>query len=431
MRLVLVLLISLTATPAFANALTLLGELGGRPIQVELTEPAHGAVAGRYTFVDDGADVPLRPVSVEGGVWTLAEEAPCTEGTCIADDTGEVVDPPIAATWQVTYDPATYIAQVTRVLSGAKPKSEHFELSVLAWRKFSDQPTAFDLHDRSARLSYDETLSLDWGRAPYEMQLLDVAHEPGEINESNGVNWSYVTDPRSGLTFPRLILTTPEIDTLQLALDAHFYRMSLSALDCKAFRYASYGANEFNLGMGGNTAGFEDEDITLSYVSPTLASWSQSGSLYCSGAHPYNHLDNFTLDGKTGAALDWRTVFSAIVPRPWFAPPQDIVDVETALAEPDSYTWGPNLELIAFIKQRSPADLFEDDAELTEICFSDQAIAEQLNFRVVGAGDIMFTLSGFPHVSSVCNTDLFSASLTELAPFLAETAKDYFPAVAN
>lgn len=430
MRLVLVALISLAATPAFANALTFMGELNGGFIQVELTEPVHDAVAGRFTYDTDGADVPLRPVSVEGNVWTLAEEAPCGQGTCIADQDGTVAEPPIAATWQVTYDPVSYVAQVVRTPAG-KAKPQNFEMFVLAWRKFADQPTAFDLHDRSARLSYDETLPLDWKHAPYEMQLLDHDLASGEQFETNGVPWTYVTEPLSGLTFPRILTVDGVFEGLGPILNAHFFRLSLSALDCKAARYASYGMSENFLGQGGHTAGFEDEQVTLSYVSPTLASWSQSGSLYCNGAHPYNHLDNYTLDARTGEALDWRKVFSAIVPRPWFSPPDEVVDVETALADPDSYDWGPSLDLIQFARDNSPEDLFEGDAELAEICFSDQAVAEQLDFRVVENADIMFTLSGFPHVSSVCNADLFSASLTDLAPFLAATAKDYFPETAD
>lgn len=426
MRLAFALLASLVVTPAFANALTFVGELGGRDIQVELTEPVHGAVAGRYVFTDDGADIPLRPVSVEGNVWTLAEEAPCEAGTCIADDNGQVSDPPIAATWQVTYHFGDFTGTAIRTPVG-KAKPETFELSALAWRKFADQPTAFDLHDRAARLSFDETLPLDWKHAPYEMALLDrEIGSVGEVMESNGVKWHYRTDPRSGLTFPRIL--SPEFYDFSLALDAHFFRMMLSALDCKAFRYGSYGMSDNVLGLGGHTAGYEEEQITISYLSPVLASWSQTGSLYCQGAHPYNHLDNYTFDARAGEQLDWRKVFSAIVPRPWFSPPEDVVDLETALANPDSYDWGPSPDFIAFIQQRRAA---YDDAELEEICGSDQSIAEQLRMRVVGGNEIMFTLAGFPHVSSVCNADIFSATLDELAPFLAPTAKDYFPVLAR
>lgn len=98
-----------------------------------------------------------------------------------------------------------------------------------------------------------------------------------------------------------------------------------------------------------------------------------------------------------------------------------------AQADPDSYYWGPAPELIAFVRNRTPRDLFKGESEELESCFTDRAIAEQLRYRVIGGGDIMFTLSGFPHVASVCNGDLFSASLAELKPFLASSAINYFP----
>ena len=433
MRLALILLASLVATPAFADARTYIGTLGGRAIQVELTEPEDGAVVGRFTYSDDGADVPLQPMSDQGGVWTLLEEGLCEEGTCVAGDDGIVTAPPVAATWSLTVgkDRATLTGERMPFGRKAKAKPMAIDLTFVASRQIEGEVSAFALHDRSAAMSYDTTIRLDWDTAPCEMELLAVSLARGEFIESNGVHYANATDPRSGLTFPSLAPTTAEIAPLLEAMERHFYRASLAALDCKAFRYAAYGVSDYFLGMGGHTAGYEDEQITLSYVSPRLASWSQEGSLYCQGAHPYNHLDNYTLDGRTGEPLDWRQVFSALVPRPWFSPPEEIADIETALADPDSYTWGPTPDFIAFIQQRRDTTLYAGEPELDEICASDQAISEQLRFRVVGEDEIMFTLSGFPHVSSVCNADIFSATLDDLTPFLAETAKDYFPVLAR
>lgn len=430
MRLALVLLASLVASPAFADARTYIGTLGGRAIQVELTEPEDGAVVGRYTYPEDGADVPLLPMSDQGGVWTLLEEAPCEEGTCIANDDGTVTAPPVAATWSLTVgEDRTTLSGERMPFGKSKAKPMSIELTFVGSRRIEGEVSAFALHDRSAAMAFDTSIALE--DAPYELQLLDVTLERGEITQTNGMHWTYVTEPRSGLTFPRVVPTTPEAATLGQAMDWHFHRMSLSALDCKAFRYAAYGVSEYFVGMGGHTAGYEDEQVTLDYISPTLASWRQEGSLYCQGAHPYNHLDNHTLVAATGEPLDWRKVFSALVPRPWFSPLEEVVDLKTALADPDSYTWGPDADFIAFIQQRRDTTLYGDDPELEEICASDQVIAEQLRFRVVGEDEIMLTLSGYPHVSSVCNADIFSATLDELAPFLAETAKDYFPALAR
>lgn len=428
MRLALVLLAGLVAGPAFADARTYVGTLGDRAIQAELTEPEDGAVVGRFTYSDDGADVPLQHITAEGGLWVLTEEAPCGVDTCIAGEEGIVLGGPTAATWRLTVSEDRETLTGTRELFGNEVVDEPLPIALTfvgARKVQADEISPDALHYHSVALASDPSMPFDY--SPYELELLLVRLERGEITETNGMHWTYVTEPRSGLTFPSVVPTTPDAGRLGEAMDWHFYRMSLSALDCKAFVYAAYGVSEYFVGMGGHTAGYEDEQITLDYISPTLASWRQQGSLYCQGAHPYNHLDNYTLETRTGEPLDWRKVFSALVPRPWFSPPEDVVDIETALADPDSFTWGPSPDFIAFIQQRRDTTLFAGEPELDEICASDQAIAEQLRFRVVGEAEIMFTLSGFPHVSSVCNADIFSATLDELAPFLAVTAKDYFP----
>ena len=431
MRLALAILASTIITPALADARTYSGTIGDRAILAELTEPEDGAIVGRFTYIEDGADIPLYHITAEDGRWVVNEEGPCTPGECIEGEEGIVLGGPIAATWElsVSSDRSTLSGQREVFGNEVTEAPLPIALSFVGSRPVeSDEISPDALHYHSALLASDPSVSLE--DAPYELELLDVRLEPGEIVESNGINWTYVTEPRSGLTFPRVLPMTPETAVLGRAMDLHFYRMSLSALECKAFRYVVYGVSESLLDHGGHTAGFEEEEVTLSYISPHLASWSQSGSLYCQGAHPYNHLDNYTLDAA-GQWLDWRKVFSALVPRAWSSQPEDIAEVETALADPDSYNWGPNLDMIGFVKSRIPADLFEGEAELAEICFSDQAIAEHLTYRVIADGDIMFTLSGFPHVASVCNTDLFSAGPSELEPFLAATAVDVFPALAQ
>ena len=58
---------------------------------------------------------------------------------------------------------------------------------------------------------------------------------------------------------------------------------SLGALDCKATAYTS--ANP----MAGTLGGFDEEDVT--WLSRALMTVTESGSLDCGGAHPYNHFD--------------------------------------------------------------------------------------------------------------------------------------------
>lgn len=179
--------------------------------------------------------------------------------------------------------------------------------------------------------------------------------------------------------------------------------------------------------MGGTLGDYDSEAVNLSYASPRLISWVQSGSLWCTGAHPYNHVDSYTFDIETGKPLDFSKVFSAWVPREWGAALDDVADDKAAAANPDGFYWGPSADLIAYVRDNVPSDIF--DAELEAECMSPEAIAEHLDVRFADGNAAVFTLSGFPHVTSVCNGDLFSAPLDEVKQFLGKGAAEYFPGV--
>ena len=83
---------------------------------------------------------------------------------------------------------------------------------------------------------------------------------------------------------------------------------SLGALDCKATAYTS--ANP----MAGTLGGFDEEDVKVTWLSRALMTVTESGSLDCGGAHPYNHFDAYTFDLLRGEYLDWNRVFDAYVP---------------------------------------------------------------------------------------------------------------------
>jgi hypothetical protein len=430
MRLALVLVVSLLASPAHAAAITFTGTLDGAEMVVELTQPVDGAVAGRYTLVGNGGDVPLVPVSHDDGVWVLSEEAPCGEDDCTLDDNGDVLEAPVAATWELRYDPSIYLATGTRTPAEGKAKPQPLKLDVVAWRPLGadEEPTAFGLHDRSAALSYSHDRPLDWTDTPYEMSVLDVPLEQGEVRDIDGSQYRYVIDPRTRFEFPRAVAMSDgsPVDAANRVLADRHYRMNLSAFECLAMVYASYGVDSEWSIRGGHLAEYDGETVELSYLSPTIVSWYQSGSLYCTGAHPYNHIDSYTYDLDTGEELDLSRIFSAWVPRTWGAAPDDIVDAETAAADPDSINWGPSPELIAYVRENLPEEMLTGDAELDEICYGEQALADQLDLRFSAGPSVIFTASGFPHVSSVCNGDLFEVPLSDLTAFLSPTAREYF-----
>ena len=76
-------------------------------------------------------------------------------------------------------------------------------------------------------------------------------------------------------------------------------------------------------------------------------------------------------------------------------------------------------------------ELYGDDPELLEACASDQALADRLTVRFLPDDQIMFVLSGFPHVIGVCNSDLFAVPAIEIAQFLNASAENYLPSLAD
>lgn len=436
MRLAFFCLFALVSVPAHAEVLALTGKLGNRDIVVELTQPSDGAVAGRYAFLDTGGDIPLVAVSNSGKGWVLNEEAQCGEDDCTLDDTGTVLEAPIAAVWELTYDPRTFVATGTRRVEGGKSKAQPLHLDVIAWRSLGDseEATAFSLHDRSAALSYMDEWPLDWTNSPYEMLLTDVPLELGPEQDLDGSTYVYATDPRTKFAFPRAVAFADgsQVEAANAIFFNQHARMSLAAFDCLALRFASYGVDsEWGI-RGGFLGDYDNEQVELTYLSPTLASWTQSGSLWCTGAHPYNHMDSYTFDLATGERLDGRAFLADWVPREWNAPPDQIADTDLAFENPDAYYWGPGPDLIAFVRERIPDAVKMGEAEIDETCYGEQAIAEHLDIRFATGPTLVFTVAGYPHVVSVCTTDLFELPLDEAKALLKpEALATFFPGMGD
>ena len=436
MRLVFACLLAIIPVPALAEALTLSGTLGNRDILVELTQPKDGAVAGRYTFRDTGGDIPLVAVSHDDKSWVLNEEAPCGEADCVLDDNAQVLEAPVAATWQLTYDPQTFTATGTRSVAGGKAKTQPLTLNFVAWRPLgeSEEAAAFSLHDRSAQLSYMRDWPLDWSGAPYEMALMDVPLTASGEQSIDGATYHMVTDPRTKFAFPRAVSFADgsPVEAANAILADHHARLNLAAFDCLAFRYASYGVDsEWGI-RGGFLGDYDNEYVELSYLSPTLVSWTQSGSLWCTGAHPYNHFDSYTYDVAKGAQLSGADLMADWVPREWGAAPGEVADTDLAFENPDAYQWGPGPELIAFVRERISPDVLMDETDFDGMCYGDQAIADQLDVRFAAGPSLVFTVSGYPHVMSACMTDLFTIPLEEVRHLLKpEALAAYFPDPAD
>jgi hypothetical protein len=415
------------AGPALADAVTYRGTLGGQAIVVELTQPSDGAVAGRYAYRSQGADIPLQPRSSAGDVWVLAEEAPCGEDDCVAGDNGVVPDPPIGAIWTLTVSGGGQALTGTWAAEG-KSKALPIDLQKVGSRSLGDlQPTPYDLHDRAAALAYDPSSPLTVEDAPYDALRLEADLVAGREQEMDGSIFTFVVDPRTEFAFPRIIALADGSDpaAANQALELRHRRMSLGALDCKSFVYGGFGRNTSFSGAGGTLGGYEDELVTLTYLSPKVISWTEAGSLFCTGAHPYNHIDNTNLDVVTGQQLDLSRVFSGWVPRAYGADPDDIADPDIARANPDGYHWGPDPALTDWVLAHRRPDPFAEE------CGADDLVGQFLAIRFKAGDHAVFTLEGLPHAISACEEDLVTVPLADIPELLAPEAYELFPSLAK
>lgn len=430
MRLALLTTLLLATTPAFAlDAITYKGTLGDHEIVVELAAPGPNQLTGRYSYMAKGGDIPL---DVNGSVGTSAitmlEEAPCTETTCVQNDEGDVEKPPIGGIWSVTLSGDGTLAGDWTPMD--KSKSLPITLTEIGRRTLPDDTeiTPYGLRDSTFELFYSEGTMFAPHTAPYEFAKMEVVMAEGATETLEGSTFHYVTDPRTKFPFPRILSLSDGslIQQANEALERRHAALSFFAFDCMAQVYAGFGANEYSLGMNAGTLGqYDEESVVLSYLSPTVLNWVESGSTYCTGAHPNNHSDTYIVDTRTGEPFALANVFKGWVATARVGDADGEIDQQAARQAPQDYYWNADQDLIDYaIANRTPGD---DD--LYEACETDDLIASNLALRFVPGDQVLFTIEGLPHVSFACSQDLLTVKLSDIPELLAATAKDYFPAL--
>lgn len=436
MRLAFAALLLLSATPAFADAVTYKGTLGDREIVVEILEPSDGPVGGRFTYIDQGGDIPLDPAASPEGMYYFAEEGPCGETECVPNSEGVADMMPQVAIWGLDIVDGGATLMGTRTSQSKKATVQQVELHEVGRRALTtEEATPFGLHDRSAILSYDQTQPLTPENAAYESVLMSLPKVEGRRETyAHDTTITYMIDPRTKFEFPRITSLDDGSDPaiMNARLEEMQNRMSLSALDCLAFVYAAWGqSNDFSW-AGGHLADIDYENIQVGNLTPNLISWIEGGSTFCTGAHPDNHYDVYNYNVRTGEPLLEQDIFSAWVPREYGSMDVVAADVVAAAGPDDYFSWGPSQDLINYVQANTDkAELYGDDAELLDACASDKALADNLTVRYLPDDQIMFVLSGFPHVIGVCNGDLFAVPALEISGFLKASAEDYFPSLAD
>lgn len=413
----------LAATPAFADAITYKGTVAGKDVVVELTEASDGPIVGRYAYLSNGIDIPLHLQSDADGKTVLAEEQPCTEKTCEAPTDGTIGDKfPVGAVWTLDAAPGADVLNGTWVLTG-KSKQQKVALTRLGSRPLLEDAdvTVMALQDFTTTLTYDFTVPLTLASAPYEWTKLQAPLTAQAPQTLDGSTFHYAVDPRSKLAFPR-------IDTLADGSDpgaANNYladihgRHTLDALNCPATRYLGLGW--IGTESGATLGGYEDEQITVDYLTPTVMTWTESGSLWCNGAHPYNHSNAFNLDVKAGAILNNERVFKDWVPKAYGEDTVADVAPSEARADPDNYAFYPSDALIAYVKKNRNTD--SSDAE----CGIDDLIPTNLAMRFAPGDHVIFDLEGLPNVIEACQRDLLDVKLADIKDMLTPEAVTLFP----
>jgi hypothetical protein len=419
----------LAVTPALADAVIYKGTLGKAAIVLELSQPietAKGKVVGRYFYNAKGIDIPLDAVKAGGGKVDLAEEKPCTPSLCPLDDNGTPTGPaPIAAKWHLE-------ANAEGKLGGSWSsggKTLPIALERDATRTLSDD------FDNTPQGLEDIVLDLSSGQAPIGLEtspyeLIKVSEgpvEPGDPVKLGVATYQMITDPRTKFAFPHVSdLGGADLSAVDRYLERRHWRMSLDALACEAQAYQGFGWNDLVANSIGTLGGYPDEQVTVNYLSPTVMSWEESGSLFCAGAHPDNHDENYSLDVRSGEKLDLSRIFKGWVPTP--IDEDSPKDLKSARAKPGDYTWGPDEKLAAYVRAHLPktdADTGEDDCSMGEL------IASNLNISFVQGDKARFSLDGLPYAIQSCGGTLFETPLKNLRPFLTPGAAAYFPSLAG
>jgi hypothetical protein len=429
MRLAVLAAILLSATPAMAlDAITFKGTLGRSSILVELTDPAEGMVVGRYSYLRVGGDIPLHNLDGIDAI-ELAEEAPCTEAICILDSDGAVAEAPIGGRWSLNFSDDGRALSGTWTPDGKSGKALDIALTEVGRRTLPEgtEASPMGLVDSAFMQLYAAGAPLTAETAPYDFAKMAVTLVEGDVQTLDGSSFRFVSDPRSVFAFPRIVAladgSAPE--TANRVLAERHARINVAAFSCLNKAYAGFAYSGYDVSMeGGSLGDYDSETIALTYLSPTVLGWTESGSTWCGGAHPNNHFDSFLIDLKTGKPLALGKVF-----RDWMATSKiddygAMVDQAEALAAPQDYLWAAGEALVDYVRANHT---LRDDAGYMEHCDPDELIESNLGLRFAPGDKVVFSLTGLPHAIHACTEDLLTLPLSEVRPLLAPTAHEYFP----
>ncbi|MGB3433977.1 hypothetical protein [Achromobacter sp.] len=389
--------LSLSATQACATPRTVytgtLQGAGDIVLELDTEAAANGRLTGRYFYAKHGVDIPLQGTAEE-----LFEPRPHPGGTPASKPTDQ------AASWQGTRDANGYRGLWTDTSTG---KQRRFDLKQVA-QYDTDRLEQDRKQARASQVNLgdiDIQAGINAARAPYQtLKLAGHAQPVGKEIGDGAVAYRMWRDPRTKFLYPRLS-RHPDAQVLQRTnylLEQRHWQKNLGALDCMASAYTSGNPGAGTLG------GFDEEAVNVTWLSRALMTVTESGSLDCGGAHPYNHFEPYTYDLLRGEYLDWNRVFDAYVPgkRSFGGEKSPALlglmkqAVEAGTEAPQSEAH-PNLE--------DCADLWPD----------------YLALGIQAPGALSLAVSGVGHAAGACLGTHASVPFKDLAPYLKPGGKAY------
>lgn len=407
------------AAPRTVYAGTLQGA-GEVVMELDSQPAADGVLTGRYFYPKHGVDIPLK-----GTPQALHE--PKTYQAITESGLDPSSDTPPAATWQGKRDASGYQGQWIDARTG---KQRPFTLRRVADYD-PDTLTPDSVQAVSNAISggvgsgVNPNVGITSKTAPYDtLKLAGHATPVGSDSGSGPVAYRMWRDPRTQFSYPRLSRhPDPQVlARINQLLEQRHWQMNLAALACMATIYTDGNPAAGTLGS------YDDEAITVNWLSRALMTVTESGSLYCGGAHPDNHFEPYTFDLLRGEYLDWNRVFDAYVPgedgwRKESPTLLTLVDkVRKPLPSPERKVDGP-----ADAPASAPADAAAD-ADETDLDTCSDLWPSYLALGTESPGVLTLSVSGVGHAMGVCLGTHATVPFKDLTPYLKPGGKAYLVA---